>query len=116
MARKVKYKISFSINETERMVLRCLRDCTSARGERVVITAEALSRRVKKSTVTVRRSCASFARTGLISAYETARDDGGRSANAYVITDIGWMVLDGEGSMRPLAPSEARGSSTSPSR
>ena len=43
---------------------------------------------------------------GLISKRGKVREDGGRDANEYVITLLGWEVLRSKGYMRPRHPED----------
>ena len=116
MARRIDYHIGLdiSINETERELLRCLRDLTSRPGEPVSMTARGLSERLKTSTATVRRACRALSRKGLILSQDVRREDGSRAANEYVITLVGWEVLRSKGTMRPVRRSGGeRGASDS---
>lgn len=106
MARKVEFEIKLTINETEHRLLHCLGELAPKQGQVAVVSASRFSSLLNTSVATVRRSCESLDEMGLISKRGKVREDGGRDANEYVITLLGWEVLRSKGYMRPRHPED----------
>lgn len=108
VARKLEYKITFAINETERALLGFLGVELRQAGGSVVLSASGISQSLSITEQTARRTCRSLAEKGLISVSPKTREDGSRAANEYRITLLGWKTLESKPLPRPSRVPERR--------
>lgn len=108
VARKLEYKITFAINETERALLGFLGVELKHAGGSVVLSASGISQSLSITEQTARRTCRSLAEKGLISVSPKTREDGSRAANEYRITLLGWKILESKPLPRPSRLPERR--------
>lgn len=103
MARMLKFTVTLEvrINESDYALLRYLAKRVDYAQKPVLLTAHALADAIQMSVPTARRSSKKLASTGLIVMRGQQRQDGGRDANTYEITQLGFEVLKLKAAMRP---------------
>lgn len=106
MTRRVEFRlaINVAINETDLALLRLLGErCSSVPGP-VFLTVRVIAGELAFSRATIHRSCRALVDKGLVVTQGSWRDDGGRGANSYEVTRLGFEVLGSQGVMRPPRP------------
>lgn len=103
MTRKVEFRlaINVAINETDLALLRLLGERCAKDPGPVVLTARMVAGELALSRATIHRSCRTLVEKGLLVTQGSWRDDGGRGANSYEVTRLGFEVLGSTGTMRP---------------
>ena len=103
-----RYRIDFTINETEDALLDYLGVEMRRTGTSVVLSVVGISQTLNIPEQTARRTCRSLAEKGLISVSPKTREDGSRAANEYRITLLGWKTFESEPLPRPSRLPERR--------
>ena len=110
MARTLRFVITMevSLNESDLALLRLIEQRTAGSSSPRNLTARTLAEGLHMSLATARRSCRNLADKGLVTMSRRMREDGGRDANAFEVTRLGFAVLRSEGTLRPrrVAPGD----------